>query len=156
MYCIDCFCFSWLWCYKQIFDLIIIEVFWSSFIGYTFRHNLGKCWFSVSSYSFKVMEEGQCTISLKWNNFSWKWKVLEWMPLRHRGVVTILGAIGIKEDVRRCRRMPACALISRDAADTSRIPAAAVVCCTSQLISDARLQRSTRLSATCGRPLTHR
>ena len=71
------------------------------------------------------------------------------------GVVTILGAIGIKEDVGRCRRIPARALISRDAVDTSRIPATAVVCCTSRLISDARRQRSTRLFATCGRPLTH-
>ena len=53
------------------------------------------------------------------------------------GVVRVLGAIRIKEDVGRRRRRPARALISRDAADTNRIPAAAVVCCTSRRISNA-------------------
>ena len=55
------------------------------------------------------------------------------------GVVTVLGAMGIKEDVSLCQRIHARALISRDAADTSRIPAAAVVWCTSRLISSALL-----------------
>ena len=71
------------------------------------------------------------------------------------GVKELLKAIGIKEDVSLCQRMPARTLISRDAADT-RIPAAAFVCCTSRLISDAHGQRSTRLFAMCERPLTHR
>ena len=41
------------------------------------------------------------------------------------------------------------ALISRDAADTSKIPAAAFVCCTSRLIYTTLY---TLLFATCGRP----
>ena len=67
------------------------------------------------------------------------------------GVVTVLGAIGIKEYV---DRMLARAPISSDAADTSRIPAAVVVCCTSQLIRDARLQALYSPIHLCGHPLT--
>ena len=56
-----------------------------------------------------------------------------------------LGSKKMSKDVEGCLH----ALKSRDAADTSRIPAAAVVCCTSRLISDARRQRSTRCSPVC-------
>ena len=49
--------------------------------------------------------------------------------------------------------IPACALISCDATDNSRI-CVAVVRCTSRLISDARRLRSTRLFATCVRLMT--
>ena len=77
------------------------------------------------------------------------WMLGETGKLR-KGVVMVLGAIGIKEDVTGCSLE--CALISHDAAGTSRIPGEAVVCCTSRLIiSDAHRQRSTRLFDT----LTH-
>ena len=77
---------------------------------------------------------------------------LQTQKLFHLGVVTVLVAIGIKEDVSLCQRIHAIALISRDAADTSRIRAAAVVCCTSRLISSTLLACLLRV----GLPPTHR